>query len=154
MKFEKPINIRIIPNYVIKEPITVDEHLTYIESTENLGGVITRNDVGRDERDIQEEVIMKSGGRMEWALYTNPDYIQQTTPVQLMRIWACQLVTQMVNNKAYVNEVSDEPKFDISDKEKEIFISVMKKLNEGLNDCLEKSTKSIVMNKKIKKVEL
>ena len=154
MKFEKPINIRIIPNYVIKEPITVDEHLTYIESTENLGGVITRNDVGRDERDIQEEVIMRSGGIMEWALYTNPDYIQQTTPVQLMRIWACQLVTQMVNNKAYVNEVSDEPKFDISDKEKEIFISVMKKLNEGLNDCLEKSTKSIVMNKKIKKVEL
>jgi len=153
MKFEKPINIRIIPNYVIKEPITVDEHLTYIESTENLGGVITRNDVGRDERDIQEEVIMRSGGRMEWALYTNPDYIQ-TTPVQLMRIWACQLVTQMVNNKAYVNEVSDEPKFDISDKEKEIFISVMKKLNEGLNDCLEKSTKSIVLNKKIKKVEL
>ena len=154
MKFEKPINIRIIPNYVIKEPITVDEHLTYIESTENLGGVITRNDVGRDERDIQEEVITRSGGRMEWALYKSPDYIQQTTPVQLMRIWACQLVTQMVNNKAYVNEVSDEPKFDMSDKEKEISISVMKKLQEGLNDCLEKSTKSIVLNKKIKKVEL
>ena len=71
-----------------------------------------------------------------------------------MRIWACQLVTQMVNNKAYVNEISDEPKFDMSDKEKEISISVMKKLQEGLNDCLEKSTKSIVMNKKIKKLEL
>jgi hypothetical protein len=151
MKFEKPINIRIIPNYVIKELVTVDEHLTYMESTENLGGVITGRD---DNRDIQEEVIMRSGGRMEWALYTNPDYIQQTIPIQLMRIWASQLVTQMVNNRAYVNEISDEPKFDISDKEKEIFISVMKKLYEGLNDCLEESTKSIVVNKKIKKVEL
>ena len=151
MKFEKPINIRIIPNYVIKEPVTVDEHLTYMESTKNLGGVITGRD---DNRDIREEVIMRSGGRMEWALYTNPDYIQQTIPIQLMRIWASQLVTQMVNNRAYVNEISDEPKFDISDKEKEIFISVMKKLHEGLNDCLEESTKSIVVNKKIKKVEL
>ena len=71
-----------------------------------------------------------------------------------MRIWACQLVTQMVNNKAYVNEVGDEPKFNITDEEREVFIGMIKKIHEGLNDCLEKSAESMVINKKIKKVEL
>ena len=146
MKYDKPINIKITPSYRIKEPLTEEEKQTHIESTTRLGGMLDVSYLNVKQ--------LSSGGRMDWAMYANQDYINQSTCVQLMRIWTCQMVTQMVNNKAYVNEIGDEPKFNITDEEKEVFFGVMKKLGVGLNDSLEKSSESMVVNKKLKKVKL
>jgi hypothetical protein len=146
MRYDKPINIKITPSYRIKEPLTEEEQQTHFETTTRLGGMVDGSSL-----DVKQ---LSSGGRMDWGMYTNQDYINQTTCVQLMRIWTCQMVTQMVNNKAYVNEIGDEPKFNITDEEKEVFFGIMKKLNMGLNDSLEKSSESMVTNRKIKKVEL
>jgi len=148
MKFNKPISIRITPHYNIKEPITEEERLIKQLETENLGGLNTADPLPNEDGEL-----FTSGGRMDWGIYQNPDY-NLTAPVQLMRIWACQLVTQMVNNKAHVNEIKDEPTFDISDEEREVYTKIIEKIHIGLNDCLEKSAESMVINKKIKKVEL
>ena len=152
MKFNKPINIQINPEYAIKEECTEEDMILLRETSDNLGGITAEPNYIED--DSGEKKIVRSGGRFDWGLYTNPHYQNATTTIQLMRLWTCQMVTQMVNNKAYVNEIGDEPKFNITDEEKEVFFGVISRLIDGLNDCLEKSGESMVMNKKIKKVEL
>lgn len=152
MKFNKPINIQINPKYTIKEECTEEEMILLRETGDNLGGIT--NEPTYIEDGSGEKKIVRSGGRIDWGLYANPHYQNATVTIQLMRLWTCQMVTQMVNNKAYVNEIGDEPRFDITDNEREVFIEVITRLTNGLHDCLEKSSESMVVNKKIKKVEL
>ena len=150
MKFEKPFHIKLQPYYAIKEPTTEEESAERDLSTQELGGLTSI----RGERESQEDIMVRSGGRMDWNLFNESNGHKPAVNIQLMRLWTCQMVTQMVNNKSYVNEIDDEPKFDITDEEREIFEGIMHKLTAGLNDCLEKSAESMVTNKKIKKVEL
>jgi hypothetical protein len=150
MKFEKPFHIKLQPYYAIKEPTTEEESAERDLSTQELGGLTSIT----GERESQEDIMARSGGRMDWNLFNESNGHKPAVNIQLMRLWTCQMVTQMVNNKSYVNEIDDEPKFDITDEEREIFEGIMYKLTEGLNDCLEKSAESMVTNKKIKKVEL
>jgi hypothetical protein len=153
MKFNKPIDIRVTPDYDINEPISEEEVIVSRARVNGLGGLNSETNYCDDDSG-EQKMILQSGGRMDWGLHRNSHYSNPVTSIQLMRLWTCQMVTQMVNNKAYVNEISDEPKFDVTDEEREIVLNVMKKLGQGLNDCLEKSTESMVINKKIKKVEL
>tara|TARA_R110002020_G_scaffold73616_4_gene188858 strand:- start:11171 stop:11623 length:453 start_codon:yes stop_codon:yes gene_type:complete len=150
MKFEKPFHIKLQPYYVISEPTTEEESVERDLTTQELGGLTSI----RGERESQEDIMVRSGGRMDWNLFNESNGHKPSVNIQLMRLWTCQMVIQMVNNKSYVNEIDDEPKFDITDEEREIFEGIMHKLTEGLNDCLEKSAESMVTNKKIKKVEL
>ena len=70
--------------------------------------------------------------------------------VHLMRLWTLQMVTQMVNEKAFVNEIHSEPKFEISEEDKELFLKTITKMTEVLNDELEKVNDSVVIKKKNK----
>jgi hypothetical protein len=65
-----------------------------------------------------------------------------------MRLWATQMVTQMVNGRAHTNEIHSEPDFNISDDHKEIFYDIITKITNALHDELEDSTNSIVLKKK------
>jgi hypothetical protein len=67
-----------------------------------------------------------------------------------MRIWALQLVTQMVNEKAYVNELVSEPKFNIDEENKKIYLEVMSKMTKVLHDELESVSDEMVIKKKNK----
>lgn len=139
MKFNKEVNIKIIPDYVIKEPISTEEEVEINIMVEDKGGYHLNEGEG--------DITLTSGGAMNWQMYQTK-YPNQITGVQLMRLWVTQMMTQMVNNKAFINEAVDEPRFDITDEEKEVFAGIIKKLTKELNDCLEKSDKTMITNKK------
>ena len=67
-----------------------------------------------------------------------------------MRIWALQMVTQMINEKAYVNEIHSEPKFNISEDDKNIFLDIIVEMTNNLHKELEIQTDSVVRLKKYK----
>ena len=67
-----------------------------------------------------------------------------------MRLWSLQLVTQMINEKAYTNEIHSEPKFEILEEDKEIMLKTIHKMNDVINDDLEKTNNSIITKKKNK----
>jgi hypothetical protein len=60
------------------------------------------------------------------------------------------MVTQMVNEKAYVNEIHSEPKFEILEEDKEIMLRVINKMNDVIHNDLEKTNDSIITKKKSK----
>jgi hypothetical protein len=150
MKFEKPFHIKIQPYYDINEPTTDEENIERDLSTYELGGLTSI-----DERPDGENVkIFRSGGRMDWNLFRETNGHKPETNIHLMRLWALQLATQMINEKAFVNEIHSEPKFEIPEEDKEIMLKTIQKMNCVINDELEKSAESMVTNKKLKKVEL
>ena len=67
-----------------------------------------------------------------------------------MRLWSLQLVTQMINQKAYTNEIYSEPKFEILEEDKEIMLKTIHKMNSVIHDDLEKTNNSIITKKKNK----
>lgn len=145
MKFNKPFHIRLTPNYMIKEPMNYLELEEYNERVNRLGGI----NVFHDDLENNED-LLRSGGGMDWQLYNEPQSHKPIVNVNLMRIWATQIVTQMINEKAYVNEAHSEPKFHIDDTDKEVVFDVIKKMTEVLHHELEKSGESMVLNKKTK----
>jgi len=150
MKLEKPFHIKIQPYYVINEPTTEEESVERDLTTQELGGLTTMG-----ERPERENVTMvRSGGRMDWNLFREPNGHKLETNIHLMRLWALQLATQMINEKAFVNEIHSEPKFEIPEEDKEIMLKTIQKMNCVIHDELEKSAESMVTNKKLKKVEL
>ena len=150
MKFEKPFHVKIQPYYAISELTTEEESVELDLSTQELGGLTTVG--GRPEG---ENVIMfRSGGRMDWNLFNESNGSKPKVNIHLMRLWALQLATQMINEKAFVNEIHSEPKFEIPEEDKEIMLKTIQKMNCVIHDELEKSAESMVTNKKIKKVEL
>jgi hypothetical protein len=146
MKFNKPFHIKLQPNYVIKEPMNFNEIELHNENTKKLGGI----NIFAGNSEEEYESILRSGGRMDWSLYNEPDSDKPIINVSLMRIWALQLVTQMINEKAYVNEIVSEPKFNIDEEDKNNFLSVVEKMSKVLNDELENVGDSMVMKKKNK----
>jgi len=145
MKFDKPFHIKLVPNYVIKEPMNYHEIGLHNENTKKLGGI---NMFAGDTEEY--ESILRSGGRMDWHLFSEPDSQKPIINISLMRIWALQLVTQMVNEKAYVNEIVSEPKFNINEGDKKVFVDIMSKMTEVLHNELELANDSIVLKKKTK----
>jgi hypothetical protein len=145
MKFNKPFHIKLQPNYLIKEPMNYHEIELHNENTKKLGGI---NIIDGDTEEY--ESILRSGGRMDWSLYTEPNTHKPIVNVSLMRIWALQLVTQMVNEKAYVNELVSEPKFNIDEENKKIYLEVMSKMTKVLHDELESVSDEMVIKKKNK----
>ena len=146
MKFEKPFHIKIQPYYCIKEPTSEEESVECYLSAQKLGGLTTM-----DERPEGENVTMvRSGGRMDWNLFQEPNSHKPEINIHLMRLWALQLATQMINEKAYVNEIHSEPKFEIPEEDKEIMLKTIHKMNDVINDDLEKTNNSIITKKKNK----
>lgn len=146
MKFEKPFHIKVQPYYVIKEPTTEEEKAERDLTTRELGGLIIE-----DERPEGENVtILRTGGRMDWSLFQEPNGHKPEVNVHLMRLWSLQLVTQMINEKAYTNEIHSEPKFEILEEDKEIMLKTIHKMNDVINDDLEKTNNSIITKKKNK----
>jgi hypothetical protein len=94
--------------------------------------------------------IYRSGGRMDWSLYNEPDSQKPEINIQLMRIWALQMVTQMINEKAYVNEIASEPKFNIDEEDKNTFLNVIVEMTENLHKEMENQLDSVVRMKKYK----
>lgn len=138
MKFKKGFGIVLEPDYNIKEDVSEEEQ----SQKGNYWEVFENND-------------LSNGGSFRWTLATITDKpIQEeftgTVPVQLMRIWAVQMTSQLINNNAHVELHDDEPKFNITDEEKKVIASVLSKLYCGLNESLEDSSYSVV-NKRIKK---
>ena len=43
----------------------------------------------------------------------------------------------MINEKAYVNEIHSEPKFEIPEEDKEIMLKTIQKMNSVIHDELE-----------------
>lgn len=147
MKFEKPFHIKIQPYYCIKEPTNESAVDTMIRSTESVGG---QNIIIDESGDQEETMLVRSGGRMDWNLFHETNGHKPEVNVHLMRLWTLQMVTQMVNEKAFVNEIHSEPKFEISEEDKELFLKTITKMTEVLNDELEKVNNSVVIKKKNK----
>jgi hypothetical protein len=145
MKFDKPFHIKIQPFYAIKEPINKRDLDESIDRANNLGG----QNIKVDESDGNENTtILTSGGMMNWNLFHEPNGHKPEVNVHLMRLWTLQMVTQMVNEKAYVNEIHSEPKFEIPEEDKELFLKTIEKMTLTLNDELEKANDSIITKKK------
>lgn len=147
MKFEKPFHIKIQPYYAIKEPTNESAVDAMIRSTESVGG---QNIIIDEREDNEITKILRSGGRMDWNLFQEPNGHKPEVNIHLMRLWTLQMVTQMVNEKAYANEIHSEPKFEISEEDKELFLKTISKMTEVLNDELEKANESVVIKKKNK----
>ncbi len=146
MKFEKPFHIKVQPYYVIKEPTTEEEKAERDLTTRELGGLITEG-----ERPQGENVtILRTGGRMDWSLFQEPNGCKPEINLHLMRLWSLQLVTQMINEKAYANEIHSEPRFEILEEDKEIMLKTIHKMNDVIHDDLEKTNNSIITKKKNK----
>lgn len=138
MKFKKGFGVILEPDYNIKEKVSEEE----------------QREKG-NYWEIWEDNDLSNGGSFRWTLTTITDRpIQEeftgTVPVQLMRLWAVQMTSQLINNNAHVELHDDEPKFDVTDEEKIAVDSVLAKLYRGLNESLEDSSYSVV-NKRIKK---
>jgi hypothetical protein len=86
MKFNKPFHIKLVPDYVIKEPMSYHEIEEHNKRTASLGGLNII--VGNEE---EYSTILRNGGRMDWHLYNEPDSHNPIVNVNLMRIWALQL---------------------------------------------------------------
>jgi hypothetical protein len=145
MKFNKLFHIKLQPHYVIKEPTNYHEIELENENSKELGGI---NTIDGDTEEY--ESILRSGGRMDWSLYNEPDSHKPEINVNLMRIWAVQLVTQMINEKAYVNEIISEPKFNVSEDDKDVFLEIIENMTKVLHDELENVNDSMILKKKNK----
>lgn len=138
MKFKKGFGVVLEPNYNIKEKVSEEEQ----RELGNYWEVWGDND-------------LSNGGSFRWTLASITDRpIQEeftgTVPVQLMRLWAVQMTSQLINNKAHVELHDDEPKFDVTDEERIAVDAVLNKLYRGLNESLEDSAYSVV-TKRMKK---
>ena len=146
MKFEKPFHIKVQPYYVIKEPITEKEGAERDLAIRELGGLTSVGEIAEGE----EVEIIKSGGKMDWNLFNESNGSKPEVNIHLMRLWTLQMVTQMVNEKAYTNEIHSEPKFEILEEDKEIMIITIKKMNDVIHNDLEKTNNSLITKKKNK----
>lgn len=138
MKFKKGFGIVLEPDYNIKEKVSEEE----------------QREKG-NYWEVSEDNDLSSGGSFRWTLATITDRpIQEeftgTVPVQLMRLWAVQMTSQLIDNNAHVELHDDEPKFNITNEEHEVIASVLSKLYCGLNESLEDSAYSVV-KKRMKK---
>ena len=87
---------------------------------------------------------------MDWNLFNESNGGKPQNNLHLMRIWTLQMVTQMVNEKAYTNEFHSEPKFGVSEEDKNIVLKTIRKMTNILNDELEKTSNSLITKKKNK----
>lgn len=138
MKFKKGFGVILEPDYNIKEEVSEEEQRQKGNYWE-----------------VWDDNNLSNGGSFRWTLTTITDKpIQEeftgTVPVQLMRLWAVQMTSQLINNNAHVELHDDEPKFDITDEEKIAVDAILTKLYRGLNESLEDSAYSVV-TKRMKK---
>lgn len=138
MKFKKGFGVILEPDYNIKEEVSEEEQRQKGNYWE-----------------VWDDNNLSNGGSFRWTLTTITDKpIQEeftgTVPVQLMRLWAVQMTSQLINNNAHVELYGDEPKFDVTDEEKITVDAVLAKLYRGLNESLEDSAYSVV-TKRMKK---
>ena len=138
MKFKKGFGVILEPDYNIKEEVSEEE----------------QREKG-NHWEVWDDNNLSNGGSFRWTLATITDKpIQEeftgTVPVQLMRLWAVQMTSQLINNNAHVELHDDEPKFDVTDEEKITVDAVLAKLYRGLNESLEDSAYSVV-TKRMKK---
>jgi len=138
MKFKKGFGVILEPDYNIKEKVSEEEQIQKGNYWE-----------------VWEDNDLSNGGSFRWTLTTITDRpIQEeftgTVPVQLMRLWAVQMTSQLINNNAHVELHDDEPKFDVTDEERIAVDAVLNKLYRGLNESLEDSAYSVV-TKRMKK---
>ena len=138
MKFKKGFGVILEPDYNIKEEVSEEEQRQKGNHWE-----------------VWDDNNLSNGGSFRWTLATITDKpIQEeftgTVPVQLMRLWAVQMTSQLINNNAHVELHDDEPKFDVTDEEKITVDAVLAKLYRGLNESLEDSAYSVV-TKRMKK---
>ncbi len=138
MKFKKGFGVILEPDYNIKEEVSEEEQRQKGNYWE-----------------VWDDNNLSNGGSFRWTLATITDKpIQEeftgTVPVQLMRLWAVQMTSQLINNNAHVELYGDEPKFDVTDEEKITVDAVLAKLYRGLNESLEDSAYSVV-TKRMKK---
>lgn len=139
MRFDKPFSIKLDPDYNIGTEFNEDLNIT----SRNLGGIgINPDELRGDE--------LFCGGKFNWHLYNERDSHKVESRVYLMRLWALQMTTQMVNDAAFVNEIKSEPKFNIDDEDREVFIGVIKKMSEVLHDDLINCEESLTTLKKYK----
>ena len=138
MKFKKGFGVILEPDYNIKEEVSEEE----------------QREKG-NHWEVWDDNNLSNGGSFRWTLTTITDKpIQEeftgTVPVQLMRLWAVQMTSQLINNNAHVELHDDEPKFDVTDEERIAVDAVLNKLYRGLNESLEDSAYSVV-TKRMKK---
>jgi len=138
MKFKKGFGVILEPDYNIKEVVSEEEQ----REKGNYWEVWGDND-------------LSNGGSFRWTLTTITDRpIQEeftgTVPVQLMRLWAVQMTSQLIHNNAHVELHDDEPKFNITDEERIAVDAVLNKLYRGLNESLEDSAYSVVKKRRKK----
>ena len=138
MKFKKGFGVILEPDYNIKEVVSEEEQIQKGNYWE-----------------VWEDNDLSNGGSFRWTLTTITDKpIQEeftgTVPVQLMRLWAVQMTSQLINNNAHVELHDDEPKFEILEEDKEIMIRTIKKMNDVIHNDLEKTNNSLITKKKNK----
>jgi hypothetical protein len=143
MKIDKPFHIRIQPDYLVNEPMTERDRETTTEMTERLGGIVFI-----EGEETEDTTFTRTGGRIDWFMFNEPESNKPEINVNIMRIWALQLVTQMVNDKSYVNEIQSEPKFGVNEEEKETFLKVIVDMTKVLHKELNTSIESVVIKNK------
>ena len=91
------------------------------------------------------------GGNFDWGLKPlSPDQKLKPTQVNLMRLWTLQMVYQMVHDRAYVNEISDEPKFHLTEEEIDTFDRIFNKMSHILSKRIMDSEDQLFLKRKIK----
>lgn len=144
MKIDAEFYIKLKTIYNLKEPFLEQDKEKYKTLTNELGGLNYM-----PEQTDGDGNFLTSGGKFDWFMYHDSN-VKPEIRINLMRLWALQMVTQMVNDKAYANEIHSEPKFDISQEEKENYYQLVKKLSGRLHDEIESLQDSMITKKKNK----
>ncbi len=160
MKFKKPFYLSLTPYYVLGDmgDDTVRDEITELRADEIANGVSYDdlvNHVVEAGGETEDGKVIFTGGRFDWQLvnvgdvYNGPDR-NHIVDVQLMRLWAIQLFTQMVADKAYINEVKSEPKFELSEEEKTLLNKITTKMNLVLSKELLNIQNSFINKRKMR----
>lgn len=110
MKFRESFDVRITPFIDVNEP-AFDEH-------------------GEPVLDDNGDQMLKVGGKFDWALFKNENLTnnEHAKFIELLRLFNLQNTVSLLKNEAYVNEVVNEPKFDISKEEMETVMRVIDRI--------------------------
>jgi hypothetical protein len=146
MKYNEPILVQIKPvNYHVFEE-NVDD--------------IDISDVPRDGRfDTFDTTIPEDdprygtacGGRMDWILHVFPEGGKDSgdIKVQLMRIWATQMYTQMAAGLSYTNEIHSTIRPMLTEEELDMLAKINNKIVGGIYEEMWSISNSMVRKKKI-----
>lgn len=152
MKYNEPLLVKLSPI----------DYCVYEDPSE----IVIHDDVPRDPRfDGQHEMELSEndprygkacGGRFNWALLQWPENHEEdiNAKLQLMRLWATTMYTQLASDLSYSNEVDTNIKVGLTEEELDVLAKINNKITNGIFNEMWDLNNSFMRKKIIKKVEL